>query len=208
MPDRQYHRGHLERDDIAADPFTQFGRWYAEAHEAGLLEPNAMTLATASREGRPSGRTVLLKGYDEHGFVFYTNLTSRKGRDLLENPHAALVFYWRELERQVLIAGPATQVPPEESDCYFASRPRESRLGAWASDQGAVLEGREALERRLREAERRFAGGEVPRPEHWGGVCVDPESVEFWQGRPSRLHDRFRYLRAAPDGWRIERLSP
>jgi pyridoxamine 5'-phosphate oxidase len=200
----------LDREDLLDDPVAQFTLWLDDAERAGVPLPNAMALATADGAGRPSVRHVLLRGLDDRGFSFFTNRESRKGRQLAENPHAALVFLWKLLDRQVNVTGVATFLPDDESDAYFASRPRDARIGAWASVQSAVLPGREELDERVRAFEERFAGADVPRPPHWGGYVVRPEAVEFWQGRTHRLHDRFRYTRedAAPGGWRIERLSP
>ena len=204
---RDYARAGLTEADAAADPLAQFARWFDEALAAGLPEPNAMTLATATPDGRPSARVVLLKGFDERGFVFFTNRHSRKGRELAANPYAALAFFWPELERQVRVEGAVAPTGDEESDAYFASRPLASRLGAWASSQSEVIAGREVLDRAVEELAARF-GGEVPRPPHWGGYRLSPEAVEFWQGRPSRLHDRLRYARRPDGGWRRERLAP
>ena len=197
----------LELDDLDPDPIEQFGRWIEEALEEGLLLPNTMTLATASADGRPSARMVLLKGFDRRGFVFYTNYESRKSRELSHNPNAALVFYWARLERQVRVEGRVERVSDDDSDAYFASRPLESRLGAWASLQSQRLESRRKLEERLAELEAEHATGDVPRPPHWGGWLVRPSLVELWQGRPNRLHDRFVYTRRG-DGWDRERLYP
>ena len=197
----------LAREDLLDDPTEQFRRWLGDAESAGIPLPNAMAVATADAEGRPSVRHVLLRGIDERGFTFFTNYDSRKGRQLAENPNAGLVFLWKVLDRQVNATGTASRVDPAESDAYFATRPREARLGAWASAQSSVLASREDLERRVAEADERFAGVEVPRPPNWGGFVVRPDTVEFWQGRRSRLHDRFRYAREGA-GWRIDRLSP
>jgi pyridoxamine 5'-phosphate oxidase len=200
----------LERDDLVDDPIAQFQRWLEDADAEGVPLPNAMALATADAVGRPSVRHVLLRGLDARGFVFYTNRESRKGRQLAENPHAALVFLWKELDRQVAITGDAELVSDEESDAYYADRPRDAQLGAWASPQSSVLESRTELEHRLADAEARFHGQEVPRPGFWGGYRVIPATIEFWQGRAFRLHDRFRYIRddAEATGWRVDRLAP
>lgn len=210
---REYMRAGLNVADVRADPFEQFEVWFEQALSAGVAEPNAMTLATATPDGRPSARIVLLKGFDARGFVFYTNYRSRKGEELAQNPWAALVFWWEPLERQVRIEGRVEPAAPEESDRYFRSRPRGSRLGAWASPQSQPIPSREMLELRLREVEVRYGEGEeVPRPSHWGGYRLRPVRVEFWQGRPSRLHDRICYRRSdeAQDGgdWHIERIAP
>ena len=206
---RSYRQGRLAEADLAADWVTQFTRWFAEAVEAGrLTEPNAMVVATATPYGRPSVRTVLLKAYDERGLVFHTNHRSRKGRDLAANPHVALVFSWVPLQRQVVVTGTAARVTPEESAAYFRTRPRGGQIGAWASEQSAVIPSRQVLDDRFAELAARWPEGtEVPVPEHWGGVRVTPETVEFWQGRPDRLHDRLRYRRA-DSGWVVERLAP
>ncbi|KHD78604.1 pyridoxamine 5'-phosphate oxidase [Actinoplanes utahensis] len=191
-----------------ADHWTgQFAAWFADAAAFGLPEPNAMILATADGQARPSARTVLLKGYDEDGFVFFTNYESRKGTELTINPYASLVFPWFPMQRQVIVAGPVERVSRAETEEYFASRPRGSRLGAWASAQSTVLPGPEALAEGLARAAERFGDGPVPAPPHWGGLRVRPESVEFWQGRSSRLHDRLRFRREG-DGWTVERLAP
>ncbi|MGD0258219.1 MAG: pyridoxamine 5'-phosphate oxidase [Verrucomicrobiota bacterium] len=228
---REYNLTGLRRSDLEADPIAQFKKWFDQAtgarasgrvrkfciklYKALLLasgaEPmdlTAMTLATADKQGRPSARAVLLKGVDQRGFIFYTNYDSRKGQELAGNPQAALVFYWSEQERQVCVAGEVSQLPPAESEAYFKSRPRGSQLAAWASQQSAVIRDRAALEERWKQMEAQYAGQEVPRPAFWGGYVLSPARIEFWQGRPNRLHDRFRYTRQADKTWRIERLSP
>jgi pyridoxamine 5'-phosphate oxidase len=205
---KEYTRSGLKESDTDPNPIEQFRRWFDEALAANLREPNAMTLATATPDGRPSARVVLLKGFDERGFVFYTNYEGRKGRELETNPYAALVFYWGELERQVRIEGHVSRISEEESDAYFAGRPRGSQLGAWASEQSRPIKDRGALEERLRELEAEYEGCEVPRPPFWGGYRVEPETIEFWQGRENRLHDRLLYRRLEDGGWRRERLQP
>ncbi|HEX6670020.1 MAG TPA: pyridoxamine 5'-phosphate oxidase [Gemmatimonadales bacterium] len=204
---REYARARLDETDVSPDPFAEFARWFAEAQAAEAAEANAMVLATASPDGRPSARMVLLKGFDERGFVFFTDYRSRKGEELEANPYAALAFHWGELERQVRIEGTVTRTSPEESDLYYRTRPLGSRLGAWVSHQSRTIASREVLEAKLREVEQRFDGRDLPLPPHWGGYRVRPECFEFWQGRESRLHDRIRYLREG-EGWRIGRLSP
>jgi pyridoxamine 5'-phosphate oxidase len=204
---REYARARLDEKDVSQDPILEFARWFAQAQEAQVGEPNAMTLATATRDGAPSGRTVLLKGFDERGFVFFTDYRSRKGAELEANPQAALVFFWGELERQVRITGTVERTSPKESEAYFQTRPLGSRLGAWVSHQSRVIPSRSQLESGLREVKERFSSGEVPLPPHWGGYRVRPQEIEFWQGRENRLHDRIRYVREG-DRWRVERLSP
>jgi pyridoxamine 5'-phosphate oxidase len=204
---RTYALSSLDEGAVDADPIQQFERWFADAVTAEALEPNAMTLATASRDGVPSGRIVLLKGVDARGFVFFTDFRSRKGAELTENPLAALVFLWKEIERQVRVTGAVARVSDADAEAYFRSRPVGSRLGAWASHQSAVIADRRVLEDRLRDVTARFADGDVPLPSHWGGFRVVPDEVEFWQGRPDRLHDRLLYQRAEA-GWTVARLSP
>ena len=204
---REYTRAGLHETDMDPDPIVQFQRWFGNVINANLHEPNAMILATATSEGLPSARTVLLKGYDEHGFVFYTNYEGRKARELDANPACALLFYWGELERQVRIEGRASRLSGEESDAYFAGRPRGSRLGAWASEQSRPVQDRSILEERVRALEAVYEGREIPRPPFWGGYRVEPDTIEFWQGRESRLHDRLVYHRSGR-GWKIVRLQP
>lgn len=228
---REYNLSGLRRRDLDPDPIVQFRRWFDQAVGArtsgrvrGLLirlyksliglasaeriDVNAATLATADKAGRPSARVVLLKGADQRGFVFYTNYDSRKGQEIAENPNVALVLYWPDQERQVCIAGQATKVPREESEAYFRSRPRGSRLAAWASHQSEVIENRDGLENRWQELRGKYPGEDIPTPPNWGGYVLAPTRIEFWQGRPSRLHDRFRYARQPDGSWLIERLSP
>lgn len=201
-----YRRDALDETGAAADPFTQFDAWFADAEAAKLAEPNAMTLATATPDGVPSARVLLLKGFDARGFVFFTNYDSRKGQELTANPRAAMVFFWQPLERQVRIEGTIKKADRDESQGYFDSRPRASQLGAWASRQSEVIASRAVVESREKELDAQFADG-VPLPDFWGGYRLVPAIVEFWQGRPSRLHDRLRYTRA-DGGWTIDRLSP
>jgi len=225
-----YRRGALDRAGLDANPVAQFESWFRDAtgdqsqtrwRKIGIAlyklwsaicnhrpaDINAMTLATVDKSGQPSTRTVLLKSVDGRGFVFFTNYDSRKGRELVENPNAALTFFWPDLERQVCVAGTVTKLPVAESEAYFKSRPRGSRLAAWASNQSEVVPDRAALEAKWRELERKFPG-EIPLPPNWGGFVLKPERIEFWQGRPSRLHDRFSYTRQPDDSWKLDRLAP
>lgn len=204
---REYTRGSLDESQVAEDPVAQFAAWLFRARHAELIEPTAMTLATSTREGRPSARIVLLKSFGPDGFVFFTDYRSRKSEELLDNPRAALLFYWDVLERQVRILGNVAKLSREQSESYFRTRPVGSQLGAWASHQSSVIRNRGVLEDRLREVTERFGEGPVPLPEHWGGWALVPYEFEFWQGRADRLHDRLRYRRHAT-GWTIDRLSP
>ncbi|MGZ3848939.1 MAG: pyridoxamine 5'-phosphate oxidase [Flavisolibacter sp.] len=204
----EYSSQTLLEQDVAADPVVQFEKWWHQAIEAEIEEPNAMTLATASVDGLPSARIVLLKGFDRKGFIFFTNYRSYKGRQLEENPKACLVFFWKELERQVRIVGLVNPLGPEESDDYFHSRPVGSQLGALTSPQSEVISGREWLDEQYREMEAQFRGKAIERPAYWGGYRVQPVIVEFWQGRPSRLHDRIQYSLQEGGDWKIERLAP
>jgi pyridoxamine 5'-phosphate oxidase len=206
---REYEGRGLDVSDVDPNPIEQFDRWFAEVRAAGYFEPNAMVVSTVDADGRPRGRTVLLKAVDERGFVFYTNYTSAKAVEIDASGVAALTFSWSEVRRQVRAVGPAARVDDAESDAYFATRPRGSQLGAWASDQSMVVASRAELDDRYAELERRFDGRDIPRPPHWGGYRVRPEVVELWQGRENRLHDRLRYtLDAVTGAWRIERLAP
>ncbi|HVW52792.1 MAG TPA: pyridoxamine 5'-phosphate oxidase [Trinickia sp.] len=204
---KDYARGSLDETSVDADPIRQFETWFKQALDARLPEPNTMTLATVDARGYPSARILLIKGVDERGFVFYTNYESRKGADLAVNPHASLLFYWIELERQVRVEGTVVKTGAEESDAYFQSRPLGSRIGAWASEQSRPIESRALLEAREKSFAERF-GDNPPRPPHWGGYRLVPETIEFWQGRPSRLHDRILYTRESAGDWRISRLAP
>lgn len=204
---KEYKQHSLTETDVAKNPIEQFTRWWQEAMETQIEDANAMTLCTVAADGKPKGRIVLLKDYDEKGFVFYTNYQSNKAADLFHHPFAALVFFWKELERQVRVNGTVTVVAELDSDEYFQSRPADSRLGAWASPQSKEIAGREVLENNLAQLELQFPDGNIPRPPHWGGYCILPESIEFWQGRPSRLHDRILYEREGSQ-WVIKRLAP
>jgi pyridoxamine 5'-phosphate oxidase len=204
---QDYRSAQLAEADVDQNPIAQFGKWFQEALDAQLYEPNVMTLATADLSGKPTARILLLKGFDHHGFVFYTNYASKKGQQLDENPQAAMVFFWAELERQVRIEGIITKVSSEESTAYFHSRPKGSQIGAAASPQSAVIPDREILENRVEELSSAYAEKEVPRPEHWGGYVLKPSHIEFWQGRSSRLHDRITYTNEN-DVWTINRLAP
>jgi pyridoxamine 5'-phosphate oxidase len=205
---RDYAARGLTEEDVLADPIAQFRRWFEDAEQAGIHEPNAMTLATVGADGQPSARVVLLKEIDRRGLAFFTNLASRKSRELDADARAALVIWWGPLARQVRFEGAVERVADAEADAYFASRPRGSQIGAWASAQSSVIPDRQTLEEAARSHDRRFGDGEVPRPEFWGGFRLVPARVEFWQGRSDRLHDRLRYTRAAAGDWRIERLAP
>jgi pyridoxamine 5'-phosphate oxidase len=207
---QEYAQAELDRSHVADDPIEQFRDWFDEILSSEVEEPNAMTLSTTAADGTPSARIVLLKGLDERGFHFYTNYDSRKGTELSQTPHAALTFLWKPLERQVRVAGLAERMPPEESTEYFHSRPRGSQLGAWASPQSRVVDSRTALEDNLEAAQAQYGDqDEIPRPSHWGGYVVRPTEIEFWQGRPNRLHDRLRYRREdAQSDWTLERLAP
>jgi pyridoxamine 5'-phosphate oxidase len=205
---QEYTRASFDESDAHSDPIRQFQLWFNEALAAEVPEPNAMTLATATANGKPSARIVLLKSYDHRGFTFHTNYESRKGRELSDNPYAALVFFWGPLERQVRIEGHVERTSADDSDSYFQMRPLDARIGAWASRQSEVLPDRDALEARMRELEEHYADRDIPRPPHWGGFRVRPETFEFWQGRPGRLHDRIRYRKSADGGWLVDRLAP
>jgi len=204
---QDYSKKTLNEQDLHADAIGQFTKWWQEALLSQIDEVNAMTLATATADGKPSARVVLLKGYDEKGFVFFTNYNSNKGKQIADNPFVCLVFFWKELERQVRIEGTISRVSAEESDAYFSSRPVGSRIGAWASPQSKVIAQRQVIEENVVELEKSFGGKEIDRPAFWGGYLVKPVLVEFWQGRPSRLHDRFQYT-LNEGGWKTERLAP
>lgn len=201
-----FAKASLDKKDVSANPVLQFEKWFKEAVDAKVNEPNAMTVATASPEGRPSARIVLLRNFDENGFIFYTNYTSRKGGEILKNPYASILFFWPELERQVRIEGKLSKQTPEESDRYFQSRPRESKLGAWTSEQSRTIANRQTLDDLYKKMSEKFPN-DVPRPIYWGGYVLEPDCFEFWQGRPSRLHDRILYTKENKN-WKIERLAP
>ena len=203
----EYSLHSLNEDDIAANPVDQFTKWWNEAIISEILEVNAMTLATAAKDGKPSARIVLLKDYDERGFVFFTNYESHKGKELAVNANAALVFFWKEIERQVRIEGVTEMVDAEESDAYFLSRPEGSRIGAWASPQSKVINNRSLLEENVEKLQQQFKNS-IPRPPHWGGYRVVPELIEFWQGRKNRLHDRIQFTKTANGSWKVDRLAP
>lgn len=206
---RQEYKGTLlDERDLDADPIVQFQKWFAEVRAAGLQEANAMTLATVSSDGQPSARIVLLKEVTADGFVFYTNYLSRKGKELAANPKAGLVFFWPELNRQVRITGRVTKTTRAEALAYFHTRPRGAQIGAWASSQSSAIPDRQLLETRVKDLEEKFAGADIPLPPSWGGYRLRPDTIEFWHGRPNRLHDRLRYSRTGRRGWTIERLAP
>jgi pyridoxamine 5'-phosphate oxidase len=204
----EYDAHGLRRADLHSDPLKQFGAWFAAALAADIRDVNAMSLATATPDGKPSVRIVLLKGFDERGFTFFTNYDSEKGKHLEANPYAALCFFWVKLERQIRISGRVERTSREDSAAYFHSRPPGSRLGAWVSKQSEVIDSRQILDARLQQMAERFEDGEITLPPHWGGYRLQPEQIEFWQGRPNRLHDRFRYSRRADGTWQIDRLAP
>lgn len=205
---KDYKLKSLGEKEVANNPFDQFTAWWKEAVDSQIEEVNAMTLATVTAEGKPDARIVLLKDFDENGYTFFTNYKSRKGDELTQHPFASLVFFWKELERQVRVEGDVEKVTTAVSDAYFYSRPRGSRIGAWASPQSAVIENRSLLDANMKELEIKFADNNIPRPEHWGGYIVKPVQIEFWQGRSNRLHDRIRYTITNNNQWLIERLAP
>jgi pyridoxamine 5'-phosphate oxidase len=204
---QDYKSAELSEQDVVKNPIAQFEKWFADAIDAQIYEPNVMTLATADKSGRPNARIVLLKGFDEQGFSFYTNYLSQKGKEIKKNPFACLVFFWAELERQVRIEGKIEKLDKETSEQYFHSRPAGSQIGAIASPQSQVIDGRESLEAKVQELTQQYDGKQIPKPAHWGGYIVKPTSIEFWQGRPSRLHDRIKFT-LVNGSWKIERLAP
>ncbi len=204
---RDYSLHSLNESDVASNPTEQFAHWWNDALASEILEVNAMTLATSTKSGKPSARIVLLKGFDERGFVFFTNYESNKGKALAENPNAALIFFWKEIERQIRIEGVAQKISAAESDEYFFSRPEGSRIGAWASPQSKIIENRSVLEENVQQFSNRFKNS-IPRPPHWGGYRVMPELIEFWQGRSNRLHDRIQYTKTVSGSWKVDRLAP
>jgi pyridoxamine 5'-phosphate oxidase len=204
---KDYKKQILSEENVHQHPVRQFDRWWADALKGSIEEVNAMTLATATKDGKPSARTVLLKGYDDNGFVFFTNYRSKKSNDILENPFVTLLFFWKELERQVRIEGEVEKIAEKESDEYFSSRPIGSQLGAWASPQSEIITSRKILEDKIDELEKSFAGKKITRPPHWGGFLVRPAQIEFWQGRSNRLHDRILYTMESGK-WKIQRLAP
>ena len=204
---REWSSRKLDESNVSSNPFGQFSEWMREAIDADILDPNAMTLATADKSGVPSARIVLLKSIDEKGLVFYTNYESKKAKDLLENPRASVVLFWKELERQIRVIGTVEKISQKESEEYFTTRPYESQIGAWASKQSSELKGRESLEKKFVEIKSKYPEGKVPLPDFWGGFRIIPEQFEFWQGRPSRLHDRIAYIKEKAN-WKIIRLAP
>jgi pyridoxamine 5'-phosphate oxidase len=204
---RDYSLHSLNESDVASNPIEQFARWFNEALTSEIIEVNAMTLATSSKDGKPSARIVLLKGFDERGFVFFSNYESKKGKALAENPNAALIFFWKEIERQIRIEGVIEKISAAESDEYFFSRPEGSRLGAWASPQSKIIKNRDVLEENVQRFSNEFKNS-IPRPPHWGGYRVMPELMEFWQGRSNRLHDRIQYTKTGSGSWKVDRLAP
>jgi pyridoxamine 5'-phosphate oxidase len=206
--DIQYNYAELLESEVEKNPVDQFGKWYDDAKNSGILLPNAFCLATASSDSRPNARMILLKGYDDSGFVFYTNSESIKGIELQQNPQSSMVFWWDKLERQVRITGSIIILPDKESDEYFQSRPRGSQIGAWVSKQSSVIESREVLESSFTELEKKYENVSIPRPVYWNGYKLKPAVIEFWQGRPNRLHDRLKYMRADDMSWVIQRLAP